>query len=45
MQISKFYILRPSIAIEIGEAEAAILEKIAVYCSGSLPQTMSYFSL
>ncbi|WHA04585.1 helix-turn-helix transcriptional regulator [Candidatus Bandiella numerosa] len=34
MQISKFYILRPSIAIEIGEAEAAILEKIAVYCRG-----------
>ena len=34
MQISKFYILRPSIAIEIGEAEAAILEKIAVHCRG-----------
>ena len=34
MQISEFYILRPSIAIEIGEAEAAILEKIAVYCRG-----------
>ena len=34
MQTSKFYILRPSIAIEIGEAEAAILEKIAVYCRG-----------
>jgi DNA-binding PadR family transcriptional regulator len=34
MQVSKFYILRPSIAIEIGEAEAAILEKIAVHCRG-----------
>ena len=25
---------RPSIALEIGEPEAAILEKIAVYCRG-----------
>lgn len=35
MRISNFYILRPSIALEIGEAEAALLEKIAVYCRGS----------
>ena len=34
MQISNFYITRPSVALEIGEAEAAILEKIAVYCRG-----------
>jgi hypothetical protein len=34
MKTSEFYILRPSIAIEIGEAKAAILEKIAVYCGG-----------
>ncbi len=31
---SNFYMTRPSIALEIGEAEAAILEKIAVYCRG-----------
>ena len=34
MQISNFYILRPSIALDIGEAEAALLEKIAVFCRG-----------
>ena len=34
MKKSKFYILRPSIALEIGETEAIILEKIAVYSRG-----------
>ena len=31
---SNFYITRPSIALETGEAEAALLEKIAVFCRG-----------
>ncbi|MSO14597.1 hypothetical protein [Rickettsiales endosymbiont of Trichoplax sp. H2] len=31
MKKSKFYILRPSIALEIRETEAVILEKIAIF--------------
>ena len=42
MQISNFYILRPSIALDIGEAEAALLEKIAVFCRGKAHTLKGY---
>ena len=31
---SNFYILRPSITLKMGKAEAALLEKTAVFCRG-----------
>jgi DNA-binding PadR family transcriptional regulator len=42
MKTNNFYILRPSIALEIGEAEAALLEKIAVFCRGKAHTLKGY---
>ena len=42
MKTNNFYITRPSIALETGEAEAALLEKIAVFCRGKAHTLKGY---